>query len=321
LITILTLLIFTGAFAAAAEYAWWGPQRRLHNTVERRLRGLHVQSGAHRPRSLLREQQFSGGSFINQVYERLAVMKGLQAVIDQARLPYRAGNVVTLSALIAAAAYLASDLLALFPFQILKILFAIGCALLPFAYLWTMRKRRMQKIEEMLPDAIDLFTRAMRAGHNIHSGLQVLAEETHEPLSGECKKMVEELTLGSTVEEALHHLSDRVPLLDMRFFSTAVVLQRETGANIVTVMENLSMVIRERLQLRARLRAHTAQQRFSAGLLCGLPIFTGVVFYFVRYSYVSLLWKSELGSKFLLYGIISEIVGILVIRKVSTVRM
>jgi len=162
---------------------------------------------------------------------------------------------------------------------------------------------------------------SMRAGHNIHSGLQVLADETPDPLGGEFKKLVEDLTLGSTVAEALHTLGDRVPLLDLRFFSTGVILQRDTGANIVTVMENLSAVIRERLQLRARLRAHTAQQRFSAGLLCSLPVVTGLAFYFVRYEYISALWLTESGSRFLIYGIISEIVGIMVIRRVGSVRL
>ena len=320
MVMVFTLLIFTATFLAAAEYAVWGPERRIRLGVERRLRGLRVESGR-RPGALLRQSELSGVSFLQAVYSRLAVMKRLQALIDQARLPYRAGNVVTVSALLLAAGYLTADLLRLFPFLVLKVLFANGCALLPFLYLWTKRHRRMRQIEEMLPEAIDLFTRAMRAGHNIHSGLQVLAEETHEPLAGEFKKLVEELGLGSTVEEALHNLGDRVPLLDVRFFSTGVILQRETGANIVTVMENLSAVIRERLQLRARLRAHTAQQRFSAALLCGLPVFTGVFFYFLRYEYISVLWLTPLGSRFLIYGILSEIVGILVIRKVASVRL
>ena len=235
-------------------------------------------------------------------------------MIDQARLPYRAGNVLTLSALLLAGGYFISDLLRLFPFFILKLFFAIGCALLPYLYIRTVRNRRMRHIEEMLPEAIDLFTRAMRAGHNIQSGLAVLADETPEPLGGEFKKLVEDLTLGSQVSEALHSLGDRVPLLDLRFFSTGVILQRETGANIITVMENLSAVIRERLQLRARLRAHTAQQRFSAGLLCGLPIVSAIAFYFLRYEYISVLWLNPRASWFLIYGIVSEIVGILVIR-------
>ncbi|OLC26989.1 MAG: hypothetical protein AUH28_21485, partial [Acidobacteria bacterium 13_1_40CM_56_16] len=241
--------------------------------------------------------------------------------IDQARLPYRAGNVVLFSVVLLAGGYLVADGLQLFPFLVLKILFAVGCSIIPPLYIRVKRQRRMRQIEEMLPDSIDLFTRAMRAGHNIHSGLQVLADETAEPLGTEFKKLVEDLTLGSTVGEALHSLGDRVPLLDLRFFSTGVVLQRETGANIVTVMENLSAVIRERLQLRSRLRAHTAQQRFSAALLCGLPVISGVIFYFVRYEYISVLWLTELGSRFLIYGIVSEIIGILLIRRIASVKL
>ncbi len=315
-----TLTIFTVAFLAAAEYAWWRPERRMHAAKEQRLRGLRVET-ARRPGSLLKQRQMSGVGFLHELYSRVEVMSRLQAMIDQARLPYRAGNVVTMSVLLLASTFLASDLLRLFPFRILQVMFALGCASLPFLYVGWKRQRRMRQIEEMLPEAIDLFTRAMRAGHNIHGGLEVLAQETFEPLAGEFKKLLEDLSLGSTVEQALHSMGDRVPLLDLRFFATGVILQRETGANIVTVMENLSMVIRERLQLRARLRAHTAQQRFSAGLLCGLPIFTGLVFYFIRYEYVSLLWLTPAGAKFLIYGIFSELIGILVIRKVGSVRL
>ncbi len=314
--TLVTLLIFTGAFAAAAEYAFWGPQRRVRLEIEQRLRGLRVEGGR-TPGALLRQQPLSGVSFLS----RLEIMKWLQSMIDQARLPYRAGNVMTFSVLLLAGSYLAAEGLQLFPFLVLKLLFAFGCSIVPFFYIRIRRERRMRQIEEMLPDAIDLFTRAMRAGHNIHSGVQVLAEETPEPLGGEFKKLVEDLALGSTVGEALHSLGNRVPVLDLRFFSTGVILQRETGANIVTVMENLSAVIRERLQLRARLRAHTAQQRFSASLLCGLPVVTGAAFYFLRYEYISVLWLTPVGSQFLIYGVISEILGILLVRKVASVRL
>ena len=316
MITLITLLIFTAAFAGAAEYAWWSPARRTRQEIEHRLRGLRVEAGR-RPDSLLRQQYSSSGTFLS----KLEIMKWLQDSIDQARLPYRAGNVVLFSVVLLAGGYLVADGLQLFPFLVLKILFAVGCSIIPPLYIRVKRQRRMRQIEEMLPESIDLFTRAMRAGHNIHSGLQVLADETAEPLGTEFKKLVEDLTLGSTVGEALHSLGDRVPLLDLRFFSTGVVLQRETGANIVTVMENLSAVIRERLQLRSRLRAHTAQQRFSAALLCGLPVVSGVIFYFVRYEYISVLWLTELGSRFLIYGIVSEIIGILLIRRIASVKL
>ena len=137
------------------------------------------------------------------------------------------------------------------------------------------RRRRLAKFEEQLPDAIDLFTRTMRAGHNIHSGLETIATETADPVRMEFKKLMEELALGSQVEPALHGLGERVPLIDLKFFITGLILQRQTGANMVAVLENLSTLVRERLNMAAKLKAHTAQQRFSAGLLCALPLVVG----------------------------------------------
>ena len=107
----------------------------------------------------------------------------------------------------------------------------------------------MKKFEEMLPDAIDLFTRTMRAGHNIHSGLETIATETSDPVKMEFKKLMEELALGSQVEPALHDLGKRVPLIDLKFFITGLILQRQTGANMVAVLENLSTLVRERLNM------------------------------------------------------------------------
>ena len=149
----------------------------------------------------------------------------------------------------------------------------------------------------------------------------MLSNEAPEPIAGEFKKVVEELGLGSPVDLALHNLGERVPLLDMRFFVTGLVLQRETGANLVSVLESMSEVIRERLQLRGKLRAHTAQARFSASLICSLPVVTLVVFYFINYEYVSALWTTETGSKLLTYAMGSELFGIFVIRRLSQVKM
>jgi tight adherence protein B len=200
-------------------------------------------------------------------------------------------------------------------------LLAIGAGMIPIVYVTWRRNRRMRQVEEGLPESIDLFTRAMRAGHNIHSGLEVLSKEGPEPIAGEFRKVVEELNLGNTVELALHNLGDRVPLLDVRFLTTGIILQRETGANLITVLENMSVVIRERLQLRAKLRAHTAQQRLSAALLCGLPVFILVVVYFLQYDYISILWTTDTGAKFFTYAVFSELVGIFVIKRISTIRM
>ena len=120
----------------------------------------------------------------------------------------------------------------------------------------------------------------MRAGHNIHSGLETIADETSDPIRMEFRKVMEELALGSAIEAALHKMGARVPLIDLKFFITGLILQRQTGANMVSVLENLSTLVRERLNMAAKLKAHTAQQRFSAGLLCALPLVVGLGFWF-----------------------------------------
>jgi tight adherence protein B len=179
----------------------------------------------------------------------------------------------------------------------------------------------MRKFEEMLPDAIDLFTRTMRAGHNIHSGLETIATETADPVRMEFKKLMEELALGSPIEPALHNLGKRVPIIDLKFFITGLILQRQTGANMVAVLENLATLVRERLNMAAKMKAHTAQPRFSAGLLCVLPIVVGLGFWVLKPEYIRLLWTDEVGSKFFTYAIISEIIGILIIRKIADIRV
>jgi tight adherence protein B len=203
----------------------------------------------------------------------------------------------------------------------LRVLFSVLLGFAPVVYILQKRSRRMKKFEEMLPDAIDLFTRTMRAGHNIHSGLETIATETSDPVKMEFKKLMEELALGSQVEPALHGLGKRVPLLDLKFFITALILQRQTGANMVAVLENLSTLVRERLNMAAKMKAHTAQQRFSAGLLCCLPLVVGIGFWILKPDYVRLLWTDPVGIKFFTYAICSEIVGILVIRKLANIKV
>jgi tight adherence protein B len=161
----------------------------------------------------------------------------------------------------------------------------------------------------------------MRAGHNIHSGLETIAEETADPIRMEFRKVMEEMALGQPIEPALHSLGDRIPILDLKFFITGLILQRQTGANMVSVLESLSTLVRERLNMSAKMRAHTAQQRFSAALLCLMPIVVGLGFWVLKPEYIRLLYTDPIGTKFLTYAVISETIGILVIRKMSNIKV
>jgi tight adherence protein B len=319
--TILIFLVFTAATAIACELAIWAPERKAREAAEARVRGLRAATVQRRAGPLLRQQSLSSIGFLDVILSQLRVFGPLQKVIDQGGMKYRAGSVLTVSLVLVVAGIGAGELFEVFPIRALEVIAALALGSLPIFWVFRQRNKRMNEIEEGLPESIDLFTRAMRAGHNIHSGLEVLSSEAPPPISTEFKKLVEELALGSSIDSALHNLGERIPILDMRFFVTGLILQRETGANLVSVLESMAGVIRERLQLRSKLRAHTAQQRFSAALLAGLPVFTLIVFYFVNYKYVSLLWTTELGSKLFTYAVASELIGILVMRKISSVRM
>ena len=206
------------------------------------------------------------------------------------------------------------------PLFFLRLLLAALLAATPVLYILWRRRKRLKQFEQALPDAIDLFTRAMRAGHNIHSGLEVIASETYDPVRMEFRKVMEELALGSQVDAALRLLGKRVPLVDLHFFVTGVVLQRQTGANIVGVLENLALVIRERLNMAAKLKAHTAQQRMSAVVMILAPIVTGGAFYLLKPDYLQVLWTDSVGSIFFTYAVISELLGAFVLWRIASVK-
>lgn len=318
---LIAFMIFAAALSGAAYVVWHVPQQESEALLAGRLRELRARSGV-RTRStpdLFKREKRGPLAALGDFVSWIGVLRRLQMNIDQANLKYRAAEVFTLVVLITVLTYAVLGFFVSMFF--LRVLLAIGLGSIPIFYINFKRSRRLAKFEEQLPDAIDLFNRSMRAGHNIHAGLETISEETFDPVRMEFRKVLEELALGSQIEIALHNMGSRVPVIDLKFFITGLILQRQTGANMVTVLENLAMLVRERLNLAAKLSAATAQQRLSAGLLCSLPIVVGIGFWFLKPEYMMLLYTDETGSKFLTYAIISEIVGILVIRKLANPKL
>ncbi len=315
---ILAMVVFTCVSAGAAYYLWNTVRSKEQEALAGRLRELRA-TGAVRSRSLsdlMRREQRGRFGPLGYLLGRAGPLRVLQERIDQANLKYRATDVFLLSAAIGALVFFLLGLAGL-SVMVLRVGFSIPVGALPIVYVLGARRKRLRKFEEGLPDAIDLFNRSMKAGHNIHAGLESIAQETFDPIRMEFRKLNEELALGAPLEETLHGLGQRVPLLDLRFFITGLILQRQTGADLVEVLENLSLLVRERLNLAAKLKAATAQQRFSAGLLASLPMVVGLVFFLVKPDYVRLLWQDELGQKFLTYAAISEVVGLIAIRRIA----
>ena len=243
-------LIFTGALAAAGYYVWSVPQQQAEDVLAGRLRELRVSGGA-RARTagdLVRSERRGRFAFLGEFISWVGGLRRLQEYIEQANLKYRATEVFALCVSIAVGVSFVLGWVGL-TLLILRIGFALALGSFPLLYILGVRARRLRKFEESLPDAIDLFNRSMKAGHNIHAGLETVAQETFDPVRMEFRKVVEELALGAPIEQTLHGLGKRVPLIDLKFFVTGLILQRQTGANMVEVLESLALLVRERLNL------------------------------------------------------------------------
>ena len=186
--------------------------------------------------------------------------------------------------------------------------FLAGAAL-PWLFVKNRRSARLYKFEEQFPDALDLMARAVRAGHAFGAGLKMVADELHEPVGPEFKKAFEEQNFGLSMKESLNNLALRVPILDVRFFSTAVLIQRETGGNLAEILDNLANVVRERFKIRRQVRVHTAHGRYTGYVLLALPPFLGVALQFINPDHMEMLFKDSIGQGLITGAIVMQTIG------------
>jgi tight adherence protein B len=196
----------------------------------------------------------------------------------------------------------------------------IGGAL-PWMVVRHRRTKRLYAFEEMLPEAIDLLGRAIRAGHPLSAGLKMVADETTEPIQSEFRRTHEENRFGLPFDDALLAMADRVNIIDVRILVTAILIQREVGGNLAEVLDNLANVIRVRFTIRRQLRVYTAQGRFSGYVLAVLPIAVGSAIYGLNPTYVRLLFTDPMGKLMLLTAFIFQIMGFLWIRKIVDIEI
>jgi Flp pilus assembly protein TadB len=216
----IAFLIFSGALFGAAYMVFQVPQQEAEQVLAGRLRELRARSSVRSKSApdLIKRDSRGPLASLGDFVSWLGILRRLQTYIEQANLKYRAAEVFSLCLLLTGGFFLLFRLL--LSMLALQILLAVGIGSLPIFYILHVRKKRVRKFEEQLPDAIDLFNRSMKAGHNIHSGLETIAGETFDPVRMEFKKVVEELTLGSQLESALHNMGKRVPIIDLKFFIT-----------------------------------------------------------------------------------------------------
>src|SRR5581483_11213612 len=192
---------------------------------------------------------------------------------------------------------------------------------LPYSYASYKRTKRFDKFEELFPQAIDTLARAVRAGHAFTTALELIANEVNEPVAGEFRKLYEEQKFGMPVRDALMNLTERMPLVDVKFFVTAVMLQRETGSNLAEILDNLSYVIRERFKIQRQVRVYTAQGRLTMGLLMGMPPIIVTVMMLLNPSFIQPLFQDPIGHTLLVLGITLQTIGYFVIRKIIRIQV
>ena len=192
---------------------------------------------------------------------------------------------------------------------------------MPVVLLFRKRSARMQRFEEQFPDALDLLSRAIRAGHAFQAAMGMVATELPSPVGPEFKRTFEQQNFGLPLREAMNELADRVPLLDVRFFVTAVAIQRESGGNLSEILDNLAHVVRERFKIRRQVRVHTAHGRFTGYVPLGLPAFLAVALSFIAPDQMKLLFYERLGQMMVVGAMVLQTIGFFWIRQVIKIEV
>lgn len=325
---LMVILVFVAvALIVFAAGMVWDQRRAQARLLRERL--ASVQKAAEREPNeelaLLRDEMLSQIPALDNLLRRSERMTNFQNFLEQANLKVRAGNLLiycVLSAIILGGVglVLAGSLP---PNQ--AVLFAIvGVvlgAIIPFSYASYRRTKRFQKFEELFPDAIDTLARAVRAGHAFTTALELIATEIAEPVAGEFRMLFEEQKFGLPVRDALINLTDRMPLVDVKFFVTAVMLQRETGGNLAEILDNLSYVIRERFKIMRQVRVYTAQGRLTMLLLMGLPPVIVVIMLTTSPAFIRPLFADPIGHTLIVSGIVLQTLGYFVIRNIIRIQV
>ncbi|MFB3916592.1 MAG: type II secretion system F family protein [Terriglobales bacterium] len=322
MLLLLTLLLFVLIASGVFLVVWFIDQRRdtarvLHDRLS------SVAEAAQRQPSeelaLLRDELLSEIPALNKMLAKSARISRLQRYLLQADMKTRAGKFLLQCAccggVLGLIAQLWSRSLAI------ALCFGVIGAILPFTYVSFRRAQRFHKFEEFFPEAIELLARAVRAGHAFTTSLELIANELSEPVSGEFRKLFEEQKFGLPIRDALLNLADRMPIMDVKFFVTAVMLQRETGGNLAEILDKLSYVIRERFKILRQVRVYTAQGRLTMMILLALPPGLIVLLMFVNRAFILVLFTDPIGHILIAIGVVLQTIGFFMIRRIVNIQV
>ncbi len=321
LIFIVTFLIvavlLSGAWLVATADSSQDVVRRRMDSVRKAERRGDITQGL----QLVRDEMLSSVPALHRVLLRWSWSTRLKEYLQQAGMTIKPAKLILISAVLAVGTqvvlgtfYKSVPLLA-------TIALALVVFILPFAVVAWKRRRRLRQFEERFPEALDLLGRAVRAGHAFTTGLEMIAKDSPEPVAGEFRTAFEEQNFGLPLRDALLNMTERIPLIDVRFFVTALLIQKETGGNLAEILDGLSRVIRERFRIFREVRVRTAQGRLTAGILIALPIFMLIVLSILNPTYVKVLFTDPQGPIVLTIAAVMQIIGSFIIWRIIQIEV
>lgn len=319
----MTLPLFVFAVILTLVFgAYWLFILRPENTREVRLKKRLTRPNPVfvKPTSVAKEEQrLSNLPALDRLLTRRSdAVAPLRRLLDQSAVKTTLGVILLSSALLGllgfvVARWITSSTLA-------GLLLGISLAPTPVVYLVVMRQRRIRRFEELLPEAMDLLARAMRAGHTFSTGLAMVADEMPQPIAGEFRLLYDRQNFGMPLGDALKEFAARIPLLDARFFVTAVLTQREAGGNLAEVLDNLASVIRRRFKVKREVRSKSAHGRMTGWILVSLPVAAAVVLLMISPGYLKPLVEDAIGIRLVVGAVVLQVIGTLVVRKIIRIE-
>src|SRR5450432_4272587 len=315
----LTIFLLTFAVVAAVFLGVWmlvgadsqqDVVRRRMESVRKAERRGDVSLGL----TLARDEMLSSVPAVHRLMLHWQWSVRLQERTAQAGLKMKAGKLILISACLGLGMFLLTGLF--YPQFPLAFILGLGVTFVPYGVIAYLRQKRLRQFEERFPEALDLLGRAVRAGHAFTTGLEMIAKESSEPIASEFRTTFEEQNFGLPLRDALLNMTERVPSIDVRFFVTALLIQKETGGNLAEILDGLARVIRDRFRIYREVRVRTAQGRLTAGILIALPIFMLVVLMVLNPTYMRVLFQDPRGSLILSVAAIMQVIGSMIIWKI-----
>jgi tight adherence protein B len=292
---------------------------KTETAVQQRLDDIQTTRAEETGRTILREEGYSSSAEFSQLVRDIPGGIYTHNLIRQAGQKWMVSSVMGVSL---GATILTAWITSYFvPTLLLAVVAGVAAGAIPYLVLIIMREQRFRRCDALLPEAIDLMARGLRAGHALTAVLEMVGNETSEPLSTEFRKLSEEHSLGLTLRDAVMNMVDRVPRDDMRFLATAILLQKETGGNLAVILDKTAAVARERSRLRGQLKIYTAQGRVTGWVLCFMPFIMFGLLSAINWHFEKLLFTEPLGRSMVYFGLGLMAAGVFVIRKIIDVKI